>query len=154
MSTIEESIEVEVPVRTAYDQWTQFEEFPRFMEGVEEIRQISDTRMHWKTKIAGIEREFDAEITEQHADHRIAWRSVDGTSHAGVVTFHRLSDETSRIMLQLDSEPEGAVEKVGDALGILKRRVKADLQRFKEMIESRGAATGAWRGDVESPEEA
>ncbi len=154
MSTIEESIEVEVPVRTAYDQWTQFEEFPRFMEGVEEIRQISDTRMHWKTKIAGIEREFDAEITEQHADHRIAWRSVDGTSHAGVVTFHRLSDETSRIMLQLDSEPEGAVEKVGDALGILKRRVKADLERFKEMIESRGAATGAWRGDVESPEEA
>ena len=154
MSTIEESIEVAVPVRTAYNQWTQFEEFPRFMEGVEEIRQLSDTRLHWKTKIAGVEREFDAEITEQHPDHRIAWRSVGGTDHAGVVTFHRLSDDTSRIMLQLDSEPEGAVEKVGDALGILKRRVKGDLERFKKMIESRGAETGAWRGEVETPEEA
>ena len=153
MSTIEESIEVAVPVRTAYNQWTQFEEFPRFMEGVEEIRQLSDTRMHWKTRIAGVEREFDAEVTEQHPDHRIAWRSVDGTSHAGVVTFHRLSDDKSRIMLQLDSEPEGAVEKAGDALGILKRRVRADLERFKEMIEGRGGETGAWRGDVESPEE-
>ena len=154
MSTIEESIEVAVPVRTAYNQWTQFEEFPRFMEGVEEIRQIDDTHIHWKTKIAGVEREFDAEITEQHPDHRIAWRSVGGTQHAGVVTFHRLSDDTSRIMLQLDSEPEGPVEKVGDALGILKRRIKADLERFKDMIESRGAETGAWRGDVETPEDA
>jgi uncharacterized membrane protein len=154
MSTIEESIEVAVPVRTAYNQWTQFEEFPRFMEGVEEIRQIDDTHVHWKTRIAGVEREFDAEITEQHPDHRIAWRSVEGTAHAGVVTFHRLSDDTSRIMLQLDSEPEGPVEKVGDALGILKRRVKGDLERFKEMIESRGAETGAWRGDVETPEDA
>ena len=154
MSTIEESIEVAVPVRTAYNQWTQFEEFPRFMEGVEEIRQLSDTRLHWKTKIAGVERAFDAEITEQHPDHRIAWHSVEGTHHAGVVTFHRLSDDTSRIMLQLDSEPEGAVEKVGDALGILKRRVKGDLERFKKMIESRGAETGAWRGEVETPEEA
>ncbi len=154
MSTIEESIDLDVPVRTAYNQWTQFEEFPRFMEGVEEIRQLSDTRLHWKTKIAGVEREFDAEITEQHPDHRIAWHSVGGTGHAGVVTFHRLSDDKSRIMLQLDSEPEGAVEKVGDALGILKRRVKGDLERFKAMIEDRGSATGAWRGEVETPEEA
>ncbi len=154
MSTIEESIEVAVPVSTAYNQWTQFEEFPRFMEGVEEIRQLSETRLHWKTKIAGVEREFEAEITEQHPDHRIAWHSVAGTEHAGVVTFHRISDDTSRIMLQLDSEPEGAVEKVGDALGILKRRVKGDLERFKQMIESRGSETGAWRGDVESPDEA
>ncbi len=153
MSTIEESVEVDVPVRTAYNQWTQFEEFPRFMEGVEEIRQLSDTRLHWKTKIAGVEREFDAEITEQHPDHRIAWRSVEGTQHAGVVTFHRLSDDRSRIMLQLDSEPESAVEKVGDALGILRRRVKGDLERFKAMIESRGAETGAWRGDVKAPED-
>ena len=153
MSNIEESIEVAVPVRTAYNQWTQFEEFPRFMEGVEEVRQLTDTRLHWKTKIAGVEREFEAEITEQHPDHRIAWHSVAGSGHAGVVTFHRLTEDTSRIMLQLDSEPEGAVEKVGDALGILKRRVKGDLERFKEMIESRGAETGAWRGDVESPDE-
>ncbi|MDP9377965.1 MAG: SRPBCC family protein [Actinomycetota bacterium] len=154
MSTIEESIEVNVPVSTAYNQWTQFEEFPRFMEGVEEIRQVSDSRMHWKTRIAGVEREFDAEITEQHPDHRIAWRSVEGTDHAGVVTFHRISDDVTRIMLQLDSEPEGAVEKIGDALGILKRRVKGDLGRFKEMMESRGAETGAWRGDIEGPGEA
>ncbi len=154
MSTIEESVEVDVPVRTAYNQWTQFEEFPRFMEGVEEIRQLSDTRLHWKTRIAGVEREFEAEITEQHPDHRIAWRSVEGTQHAGVVTFHRLSDDKSRIMLQLDSEPEGAVEKVGDALGILKRRVKGDLERFKALIEERGAETGAWRGDVKAPEDA
>ena len=154
MSTIEESIEVAVPVRTAYNQWTQFEEFPRFMEGVEEVRQLSDTRLHWKTRIAGVEREFDAEISEQHPDHRIAWHAVEGTKHAGVVTFHRLTDDTSRIMLQLDSEPEGAIEKVGDALGILRRRVKGDLGRFKEMIESRGNETGAWRGDVHSPDEA
>jgi len=153
MSTIEESIEVEVPVRTAYDQWTQFEEFPRFMEGVEEIRQLDDTHVHWKTKIAGVGREFDAEITEQHPDHRIAWRSVSGTSNAGVVTFHRLDETKTRIMLQLDTEPEGTVEKVGDALGIVKRRVKGDLERFKAMIEERGTETGAWRGEVETPEE-
>ena len=154
MSTIEESIEVAVPVRTAYNQWTQFEEFPRFMEGVEDIRQLSDTRTHWKTKIAGVEREFDAEITEQHPDHRIAWHAVEGTSHAGVVTFHRLTDDTSKVMLQLDTEPEGVVEKAGDALGLVKRRVKGDLERFKAMMESRGGETGAWRGDVESPDEA
>ena len=154
MSNVTESVDVQVPVRTAYNQWTQFEEFPQFMEGVEEIRQLDDKRLFWKTKIAGIEREFEAEITEQHPDHRIAWHSVAGTGHAGVVTFHRISDDTSRVMLQLDSEPEGAVEKVGDALGILKRRVKGDLERFKQMIESQGGETGAWRGDVESPEEA
>jgi uncharacterized membrane protein len=153
MSTIEESIEVAVPVRTAYDQWTQFEEFPRFMEGVEEIRQIDDTHIHWKTKIAGVQREFDAEITEQHPDHRIAWRSTSGTDHAGVVTFHRLDDDTSRIMLQLATEPEGAVEKVGDALGVVKRRVKGDLERFKAMIEERGTETGAWGGNVATPDE-
>jgi uncharacterized membrane protein len=153
MSNIEESIDVDVPVRTAYDQWTQFEEFPRFMEGVIEIKQIDDTHLHWRTKIAGVEREFDAEITEQHPDHRIAWKSTSGTSHAGVVTFHRLDDAKSRVMLQLDSEPEGVVEKAGDALGILKRRVKGDLERFKELIEARGDASGAWRGEVETPED-
>src|SRR5688500_10702855 len=153
MSTVEESIDVKVPVRTAYNQWTQFEEFPRFMEGVEEIRQIDDTHVHWKTKIAGVEREFDAEITEQHPDHRIAWNATSGTTHAGVVTFHRLDDDKSRIMLQLDTEPEGVVEKAGDALGIVKRRVKGDLERFKELIEGRGEASGAWRGEVETPED-
>jgi uncharacterized membrane protein len=148
MSNIEESIEVGVPVRTAYNQWTQFEEFPRFMEGVEEIRQIDDTTTHWRTKVAGQEKEFDARITEQIPDERIAWSSQEGADQAGVVTFHRIDEGTTRVMLQMDVEPEGAVEKVGDALGLVKRRVKGDLGRFKELIESRGTESGAWRGEV------
>ena len=149
MSTIEQSIDVEVPVRTAYDQWTQFEEFPRFMEGVEKITQLSDTRTHWVTKIAGVQREFDTEITEQEPDQRIAWTSIDEPKQAGVVTFHRIDDGKTRVMLQLDFEPEGLVEKAGDALGIVKSRTKGDLERFKEFIEGRGTETGAWRGEVE-----
>ena len=149
MSTIEQSIDVEVPVRTAYDQWTQFEEFPRFMEGVEKITQLSDTRTHWVTEIAGVTREFDAEITEQEPDQRIAWTSVDEPKQAGVVTFHRLDDSLTRVMLQLDFEPEGLVEKAGDILGVVRSRTKGDLERFKEFIESRGTETGAWRGEVE-----
>ena len=149
MSNIEESIEVKVPVRTAYDQWTQFEEFPQFMEGVEEIRQIDDTHLHWVAKVGGKREEFDAEVTEQTPDQRIAWQSTSGAKHAGVVTFHHIDDGLTRVMLQLDIEPEGVVEKVGDALGVAKRQVKGDLERFKELIESRGAASGAWRGEVE-----
>lgn len=148
MSTVEQSIELDVPVRVAYDQWTQFEQFPQFMEGVEEVRQIDDTHTHWRTAVAGKALEFDAEITEQHPDERVAWRSTTGPSHAGVVTFHRLSDDRTKIMLQLDAEPDGVIEKVGDALGVLDRRTKGDLERFKELIEGRGAATGGWRGDV------
>ena len=154
MPTVEQSIEVNVPVTTAYNQWTQFEEFPHFMEGVEEISQLDDKRLFWRTKIAGVAREFEAEITEQHPDHRVAWKSTGGTQHAGVVTFHRLSDQTSRVTVQLDSEPEGIVEKAGDALGILKRRVKGDLERFKALIDSQGVESGAWRGEVEQPGEA
>jgi uncharacterized membrane protein len=149
MSTIEQSIDVAVPVRTAYNQWTQFEEFPRFMEGVEEVRQLDDTHLHWRTKVGGREKEFDAEITEQRPDERIAWNATQGTDQAGVVTFHRVDDGRTRIMLQLEAEPEGAVEKAGDVLGVLKRRVKGDLERFKEMIEGRGSETGAWRGEVD-----
>jgi uncharacterized membrane protein len=148
MSTVTQSIDVAVPVRTAYDQWTQFEEFPRFMEGVEEIRQLDPTHTHWRTKIGGVEREFDAEITEQHPDERVAWNSTSGPDHAGVVTFHRLSDAETRVTVQLDWSPEGVVEKAGDALQLDERRVKGDLARFKEYIESRGVETGAWRGDV------
>jgi uncharacterized membrane protein len=148
MSTIEESIEVGVPVSTAYNQWTQFEEFPRFMEGVESVRQIDDTQTHWVTDIGGQRREFDARITEQHPDERIAWTSTTGAKHAGVVTFHRLDDDRTKVMLQLETDPEGAVEKAGDWLGFTKRRAKGDLERFREMIESRGSETGAWRGDV------
>jgi uncharacterized membrane protein len=148
VSTIEESIDVQVPVRTAYNQWTQFEEFPRFMEGVQEIRQLDDTRLHWKAEIAGQTREWDAEITEQHPDERIAWTSTSGQRNAGVITFHRLSDDTCRLMLQIDHEPDGVVEKVGDWMGFVRRQAKGDLERFKELIESRGRETGAWRGDV------
>ena len=149
MSTVTESVDVHVPVHTAYDQWTQFEEFPRFMEGVEQIRQVSDTLTHWKIKIGGVEREFDAEITEQRPDERVAWNSVDGASHAGVVTFHRLDQEHTRVTLQLDTAPEGLVETLGDKLGIVRHRAKGDMERFKHYIEERGAETGAYRDTVE-----
>jgi uncharacterized membrane protein len=148
MAKHEESVEVDVPVTTAYNQWTQFEEFPRFMEGVQEVRQLTDTSTHWKVEIVGIHREFDADITEQHPDERIAWRSTDGPTHAGVVTFHKLSDTRSKVMLQLDIDTDGFAEKTGEALGIVGRRIKGDLVRFKEFVESRHAETGAWRGDV------
>lgn len=153
MSTIEESIDVQVPVRAAYDQWTQFESFPDFMENVDEVRQIDETHLHWKATILGRTEEWDAEITEQHADHRIAWRSTEGAENAGVVTFHKLEDDVTRVMLQLDVEPDGAVEKVGDALGVVKRSAKADLGRFKELIEARGTPEGGWRGDVENDQD-
>ncbi|RZS82733.1 polyketide cyclase/dehydrase/lipid transport protein [Motilibacter rhizosphaerae] len=152
MSTVEQSIDVDVPVSAAYNQWTQFAEFPNFMEGVERIDQTSDTMTHWVTEIAGQKREFDAEITEQHPDERVAWKSVDGTSHAGVVTFHRLDAAKTRVMVQMDYQPEGFVEQAGDKLGFVERRVKGDLERFKTFIESRGGQeTGAWRGDVQAP---
>jgi uncharacterized membrane protein len=149
MSTVEESIDVRVPVSTAYNQWTQFEEFPRFMEGVESITQTDDTHLHWVAEIGGVTREWDAEITEQHPDERVAWRAVDGAENAGVVTFHHLDDQQTRVMLQLDFDPEGFVETVGDKLGFVRRRAAGDLERFRTFIESRGQETGAWRGDVE-----
>jgi uncharacterized membrane protein len=151
MSTVEKSIDVDVPVSTAYNQWTQFESFPQFMEGVDRIDQTSDTMTHWVTSIGGVSREFDAEITEQHPDERVAWTSVDGPKNAGVVTFHRLDPGKTRVMLQMDFEPEGLVENVGDKLGIVGRRAEGDLKRFKQFIESRGSETGAWRGEVDRP---
>ena len=149
MSTVEESIEVEVPVSTAYNQWTQFEEFPQFMEGVESIKQLDDTHLHWVTEVGGRQKEFDAEVTEQTPDQRIAWRSTSGTEHAGVVTFHKVDEGQTRIMVQMDIDPDGIVETAGDALGVPKRRVRGDLERFKQLVESRGEASGAWRGEVE-----
>ncbi|MFC9974588.1 SRPBCC family protein [Spirillospora sp. NPDC127200] len=149
MSKIEQSIDVQVPVRTAYNQWTQFEDFPHFMEGVERIEQTTPTRTRWVTKIAGVKREFDAEITEQHPDERVAWTSVEEPRQAGVVTFHRLGENTTRVMLQMEFAPEGLAEKAADKLNIVERRVKGDLERFKEFIEKRGGQeTGAWRGEV------
>jgi uncharacterized membrane protein len=150
MASVVESIDVKVPVSTAYNQWTQFEEFPRFMEGVKSVTQTDDTHLHWVAEIAGNEEEWDAEVTEQHPDERVAWRATSGAENAGVVTFHRIDDETTRVTLQMDVEPEGVVENVGTALGFLDRRVKGDLECFKEFIESRGSETGAWRGEVEA----
>jgi uncharacterized membrane protein len=151
MSSIIESVDVEVPVRTAYDQWTQFESFPQFMEGVESITQRGDTMTHWQIDIAGVRREFDARITEQHPDERVAWESISGPRHAGVVTFHRLGGGKTRVTLQMETEPEGLVENTADLLGFLTRRAKGDMQRFKQFIESRGTETGAWRGEVQPP---
>jgi uncharacterized membrane protein len=148
MSTIEQSIDVQVPVRTAYNQWTQFEAFPQFMEGVDSVKQLDDKHLHWIADIAGIRREWDAEITEQTPDQRIAWRATDGTENAGVVTFHHISDDTTRVMLQLEFDPEGFVEHAGDALGFVRSRTKGDLERYKSYVETRGSETGAWRGEV------
>ena len=148
MSSIVESIDVEVPVRTAYDQWTQFEEFPQFMEGIERVDQLDDTRLHWVAKIAGKTKEWDAKVTEQTPDQRVAWTSTSGAPNGGVVTFHRIAENTTRVTVQMDFEPEGPVEGVGDALGVPERRVKGDLEKFKQFIESRGVETGAWRGEV------
>ena len=151
MASVVETIDVNVPVGTAYNQWTQFEEFPRFMEGVKSVTQLDDTHLHWVAEVAGKEKEWDAEISQQEPDMRIAWNATSGAENAGVATFHRIDDDTSRVTLQLDADPEGVVENVGTALGFLDRRVKGDLERFKEFIESRGTETGAWRGSVEAP---
>jgi uncharacterized membrane protein len=149
MASIIKTVEVDVPVRVAYDQWTQFETFPEFMEGVDEVRQIDDTHLHWVADVAGQRQEWDAEITQQEPDMRVAWTSTTGAENAGVVTFHRLSDSTTRVTLQMDWQPDGVVETVGAQLGFDDRRVQGDLDRFKAFIEDRGSATGAWRGTVE-----
>jgi uncharacterized membrane protein len=150
VKTIEESIEVEVPVTTAYNQWTQFESFPRFMDGVERVEQKDDKRLHWVAEIGGEKREWEAEITEQHPDHRVAWRALDRYGPNGVVTFHKLDDSRSKVMVQMEYEPEGVKESVGSVVGFDSRRVKGDLESFKEFIESRGSETGAWRGEIEN----
>ena len=149
MSQVTESVDVKVPIRVAYDQWTQFETFPQFMEGVESVTQLDDTRNHWKVEVAGVTREFDTEITEQYPEERIAWTTVGGeVKQAGVVTFHKLDEGTTRVTIQVDWEPHGLTEKAGAAAGVDERRVKGDAQRFKEFIEARGTETGAWRGEV------
>ncbi|MEU9182361.1 SRPBCC family protein [Streptomyces sp. NPDC048550] len=149
MSMVKESIDIDVPVGAVYNQWTQFEEFPRFMEGVEEVRQIDDRHCHWRTKVAGAEREFDTEIVDQLPDERISWRSVTGdVEQKGVVTFQSLDDAHTRVSLAMDFEPQGMAEKAGDALGVLDRRVKGDLKRFKGFIEERGQESGGWRGRI------
>ena len=149
MATVEQSIEVDVPVSTAYNQWTQFEEFPSFMDAVKEVRQLDETHLHWVAEIGGRTEEWDAEISEQRPDERVAWHSTTGKRNAGVVTFHRLGDERTKVMVQLDWEPEGLAERAGAAAGADDRRVAADLQRFKALVERRGVESGAWRGEVD-----
>ncbi len=146
------TVDVDVPVRTAYNQWTQFESFPQFMEGVEAVDQLDDRHTHWRVHVGPSTREFDATITEQHPDERIAWKSDSGPNHAGVVTFHRLDDTHTRVTAQMDVDPEGFVENVADKLGVLKHRVSGDLERFKHFVEERGHETGAWRGDIPRPD--
>jgi uncharacterized membrane protein len=146
---VEESVEMNIPVETAYNEWTQFEEFPRFMEGIEEVRQLDDTHVHWVASSGGRRREWDAEITEQRPNERVAWHATSGKRNAGVVTFHRLGDERSKMMVQLDFEPEGFRDTAGSILGLDRRRIRGDLERFSELVEGRGVESGAWRGTVE-----
>ncbi len=142
MATAVESIEVEVPVPTAYNQWTQFEEFPSFMEGIEQVRQMDDTHLHWVAEVGG---------TREEWDERVVWTATSGKGNAGVVTFHRIDENQTKVMVQMDWEPEDVKEKLCPTLGMDNRRVQGDLQRFKELIESRGSESGSWRGEVENP---
>jgi uncharacterized membrane protein len=148
MATIEKSIVVNVPVRTAYNQWTQFEEFPKFMEGVKEVRQLDDKHLYWHAEIGGKDVTWNAEIVEQVPDRRIAWRSMSGARNDGIVTFQPEGENMTRVTLRLDYDPEGAVENLGSAAGVVSRRVEADLERFKDYIESREQETGGWRGEI------
>jgi uncharacterized membrane protein len=147
MATLEKSIVVDVPVRTAYDQWTQFEEFPRFMEGVESVRQLDDKRLHWRASVMGKAKEWDAEIVEQTPDRIISWRSTSGAPNNGTVTFTDQAGKC-RIDLRVEFEPQDPAERAGDWLGVLDRQVDGDLKRFKGFIEGRRTPTGAWRGEI------
>jgi uncharacterized membrane protein len=147
MGTVERSIEVNVPLSTAYNQWTQFQDFRRFMEGVEEIRQVHEHHLYWRVQLAGVTREFHAEIVEQRPDERIAWRSSEGAMHAGVVTFQRLGEDRTKIDVRIAEEPEGVSERLGEGGGALDRRVAGDLERFKRMMESREG----WQAEIERP---
>ena len=150
MRTIEESIEIDVPVTTAYNQWTQFESFPEFMDGIERVEQQGDNRLHWVAEVGGQKHEWDAEITEQHPDSRVAWKALDQEGPNGVITFHKLDDSRTKVMVQMDYEPEGMKESIASMVGMDSRRVKGDLESFKEFIEARGSETGAWRGGIEN----
>lgn len=152
METIEKSIEVDVPLRVVYNQWTQFEEFPKFMDDVEEVVQIGDKKLHWRAKFGGKEKEWNAEIFEQIPDRRIAWRSTDGTLNTGMVNFFPIDGGRTRLFLKLNYEPEGAMENVADALGLISARVESNLKRFKDFIETRGTETGGWRGQIHGRE--
>ena len=152
MERLEHSIEVDAPVRVVYNQWTQFEEFPRFMEGVERVEQLDDKRIRWVAKIGGKEKDWTAEITRQVPDREIDWMGFGGAENLGRLMFEPIEDDRTKVTLLLDYEPEGAVEEIGDALGVTKRRVKGDMERFEEFIEARGRETGGWRGEIHGDE--
>jgi uncharacterized membrane protein len=151
MTEVVKYVDVRCPVGTVYNQYTQFEEFPKFMAGVERVTQIDNEMLHWVIEIGGVRREFDTRITEQLPDERIAWTSVNNKTMAGVVTFHRLSDDTTRVTLQMAYDPEGFTENAAELLGLISARIEGDLERFKTFLESRGRETGAWRGEIRAP---
>jgi uncharacterized membrane protein len=153
METVKESIEVNVPVSTAYNQWTQFEEFPKFMEGIGAVEQIDDTHLRWVAEVSGERREWQAEIVEQKPDEKIAWRAVDGNGPNGIVTFEPLGEDTTLITVEMSYEPEGLKEQLGAKIGLDSRQVRADVERFKELVEALGGETGAWRGEVHAGEQ-
>lgn len=148
MSRFEETVTVDVPVRVAYDQWTQFEDFPRFMDGVESVKQVTDRTLRWTATVGGRRKEWMADIVDQTPDTRIAWKSTDGAENAGAVLFRPLAPDRTEVTLRIDAEPDGAIESAGDALGFLQRRVHGDLERFKEHVEAKGGNGRAWRGEI------
>jgi uncharacterized membrane protein len=152
MSAIDKSIVVNRPIKQVYNQWTQFESFPQFMEGVKEVRQIDNKRVHWHAEIAGVDREWDAEIRRQVPDQQISWRSVNGPRVTGVVMFEPVGAEQTRVMLRMDYEADGVLDKIGDIIGAIERRIEGDLERFKNFIEQRGRETGQWRGEIRAGE--
>jgi len=152
MSRFEEQITVDVPVRVAYDRWTRFEDFPSFMEGVERVEQLDDKTLRWTASVAGVSKSWTAEIVDQTPDTRVAWKSVEGAENAGAVLFDLAEDGETRITLRIDAEPDGITESVGDALGFLQRRVKGDLERFKDLVERTGAGVDGWRGEIHGDE--
>lgn len=151
MTQVEKQIVVDAPVTDVYNQWTQFEEFPRFMDGVKQVTQLDDRRLHWKAEVAGRDKEWDAEIREQIPDQRIIWHSTAGAETAGIVQFEPAGPGQTRVRLQMSYDPEGFLEGIGDALGFVTRKTEGDLERFKTFIEGRGSPTGAWRGEIENP---
>jgi uncharacterized membrane protein len=150
MANVTESVDVGVPISTAYNQWTQFEEFPRFMEGVERVEQLADDRLHWVAEVGGKRAEWYARITEQHPDERVAWTAEAGKGLSGVVSFNQVEQDRTRVTAEIEWQPEGAMEQVGAALGFDDRQVKKDLDRFREMMETNQVETGGWRGDIDN----
>ncbi|MVF22486.1 SRPBCC family protein [Methylocaldum sp. BRCS4] len=148
MASVHKSIEVNVPVRVAYNQWTQFEDFPSFMENIVEVRQIDDSHVHWHAEIGGKHKEWDTEIVEQVPDQRISWRTTAGPENHGIVSFEPVGGDRTRVSVDIEYQPETTMEKVGDMLGMVSSNVEEDLENFRDFLESRGHETGAWRGEI------